>query len=239
MTRRLREVPIWIYCLISMSLIMQMSWHATQSAAEVEAAALPTSPNIDILQVLSLGDPIMLAKGLMLWLQAFDYQSGRTQSFRNMDYNKVITWLNTILTLDPRGQYPLLAASRLYAEVPVREKKKMMLEFVFKAFFQDPQRRWPWLAQAALTARHQLQDLPLAARYARTIAKYATADSVPHWAQQMEVFILEEMGEIADARFLVGGLLTSGHITAKQEIRFWQQYLDKLDNADHATNQQK
>jgi hypothetical protein len=68
-----------------------------------------------------------------------------------------------------------------------------MLEFIHEQYLLDPNRRWPWLAHAALLAKHRLRDLPLARRYAADIDRRTTAADVPLWAKQMEVFILEDM----------------------------------------------
>ena len=46
-------------------------------------------------------------------------------------------------------------------------------------FFRDPDRRWPWLAHAALVAKHRLADLPLARRYASAVQRYARGPDVP------------------------------------------------------------
>ena len=108
------------------------------------------------LQVASMGDPLVLAKALNLWLQSFDNQPGVSIPFRNLDYKKVEGWLSRILALDPRGQYPLLAASRLYAEVPIEDKRREMLDFVYEQFRLDPNRRWPWLAHTSVSRRQSL-----------------------------------------------------------------------------------
>ena len=165
----------------------------------------------------------------MLWLQAFDNQPGISIPFRDLDYPKVIGWLERILALDPKGQYPLLAASRLYSEVPDEVKQRQMLEFVYEQFFQDPNHRWPWLAHAVYIAKHRLHDLPLALRYAQAIAAYATGEQVPHWAQQMQIFVLEDIGEIESAKVLIGGLLESGTITDPQELQFLMNRLKEIE----------
>jgi len=131
--------------------------------------------------------------------------------------------------LDPRGQYPLLAASRLYAEVPVEEKQRRMLEFVYRQFFVDPNRRWPWLAHAAAIAKHRLKDLPLARQYAAAIQRHATADDVPLWAKQMEIFILEDMNELQTARIMIGGYIQSGKVKDPAELRFLDESLKRLE----------
>jgi len=165
----------------------------------------------------------------MLYLQAFDYRSGTRIPYRELDYARLEDWLARILELDPRGQYPLLAASRLYAEVPDEAKQRSMLEFVYRQFFADPNRRWPWLAHAAVIAKHRLHDLPLARRYAAAIQRYATAEDVPLWAKQMEIFILEDMNELETARILIGGYLASGRVKDPAELRFLDQRLKELE----------
>ena len=53
--------------------------------------------------------------------------------------------------------------------------------------------------------------------------------SVPLWARQMEIFILEDMNELEAARILLGGLLESGAIHDPAEARFLQQRLEELE----------
>jgi hypothetical protein len=103
------------------------------------------------------------------------------------------------------------------------------MEFVYQAFLRDPNRRWPWLAHAALLAKHRLHDLPLARRYAAAIDRNTTDPSVPLWARQMEIFILEDMNELEAAKIMIGGLLLSGKINDPAELRFLKERLDELE----------
>jgi len=148
---------------------------------------------------------------------------------RRLDYARLTGWLDAILELDPRSAYPLFAAARVYAEVPDEARSRLALEFVYRAFFADPDRRWPWLAHAALLAKHRLNDLPLARRYAAAIDRHTRAANVPLWAKQMEIFILEDMNELEAARILLGGLLESGAIRDPAEARFLRQRMDELE----------
>jgi hypothetical protein len=165
----------------------------------------------------------------MLYLQAFDYQSGTRVPYRDLDYDRLEAWLARILELDPQGQYPLLAAARLYAEVPVDSKQRSMLEFIYREFLRDPNRRWPWLAHATVIAKHRLHDLPLARRYAHAIQQYAVAENVPLWARQMEAFILEDMNELEAARLVIGGYLQAGNIKDPAELKFLEEHLKQLE----------
>ena len=227
--RDLSHVPRAIYLLTALALLLQILWHHGQPRPQARAEDLPAAPALRLLQTASFGEPAVLAKLLMLWLQAFDYQSGVSLSFRDLDRDKLKGWLGHMLDLDPRGQYPLLAATRFYGDIPVAANQREMSEFVYQRFLDDPQLRWPWLAHAAIIAKHRLKDLPLALKYARAIARHATGPHVPTWAKQMEFTVLEDMGELQSARLLIGGLLASGKITDPHEIHFLNERLQELE----------
>ena len=119
-----------------------------------------------------------------------------------------------------------MAASCIGA-VPDQARERLMFDFVHTQFLQDPNRRWRWLANAALVCKHRLKDLPLALRYAREIAERAPA--APAWARQMHIILLEDLGEIASAKILIGGLLDSGEIKDEFELRFLIDRLKSLE----------
>jgi hypothetical protein len=168
----------------------------------------------------------------MLWLQVFDNQPGISIPFMALNYARVTAWLERILSLDPRSQYPLLAAARLYGEVPDPQRQREMMDFVYRKFMEDPNNRWRWLAHAAVVAKHQLGDHALALKFARAIADNTRASGVPSWARQMHIFLLEDAGELAAARTLIGGLLASGKIRDPHEIRFLQERLEALERRE-------
>jgi len=227
--RPITNVPPPVIALLALGFAAQIAVKVAAPPPRAAAEDLPPAPSIAALRLASFGDPVALAKALMLYLQAFDYQSGSKVPYRDLDYGRLEAWLARILELDPRGQYPLLAASRLYAEVPVETKQRSMLEFVYRQFLLDPDRRWPWLAHATAIAKHRLRDLPLALRYAQAIQRYAVAENVPLWAKQMEIFILEDMNELETARLIIGGYLQSGTIKDPAELRFLDERLKQLE----------
>ena len=227
--RPISAVPKSALLLLALALSLQLAWHVNQPPPRAIAERLPPAPSLTALKLGSFGEPIALAKVLMLYLQAFDSQPGISLPFRKLDYSKLQTWLQRILELDPQGQYPLFAASRLYGEVPDPLKQRAIFDFIYQQFLIDPNRRWPWLAQAAVTARHELKDLPLALKYAQAIRLHATGNQVPSWAKQMEIFLLEDMNELERAKILLGGLLHSGQITDPHEIRFLEERLKQLE----------
>lgn len=227
--RSIAVVPRPALLTLVVALALQIIWHGLRPEPQARAEDLPLLPPLNSLKAASLNDPIVMAKLLTLWLQAFDNQPGVSIPFRDLNYPKVTEWLSRILILDPRGQYPLLAASRVYAEVPTEAKQRHMLEWVYEQFLVDPNRRWPWLAHASIIAKHRLEDLPLALKYARAITAHATAANVPYWARDMTIIILEDMEELDSARLLIGGLLDSGTISDAHERQFLERKLEELE----------
>ena len=222
-------VPRAVLALLALTLVLQVLWQAGAQPSRALARDLPPAPSLAALRLAALGEPVALSKLTMLYVQGFDEQAGLSIAWRDMDYGKVALWLRRVLELDPRGQYPLLAASEVYGAVSDPARARVMLEFVYARFGEDPDRRWPWLAHAALVARHRLHDVPLARRYARAIRLQATGPRVPAWAREMEVFMAEDMNELDSARALIGGLLRDGLITDPHELRFLSDRLDQLN----------
>ena len=237
--RSMISVPWSVKALLGLALLAQIGFSALQPRPQARAEALPLPPSLPALRVISLGDPIPLAQLLTLELQAFDNQPGISIPFLKLDYAHVQAWLERILDLDPNGQYPLMMASELYAQVPDEVKQRQMLDFVYRQFSADPNHRWPWLAHAAIMAKHRLHDLPLALRYAQALAARATGPGVPDWARQMQIFLHEDMGEYETARVLLGGLLASGTVTDPHEIRFLIERLNQLKAAEKSSSSSK
>lgn len=217
-----RPVPWWILLLLAASLTTQLGWRAVLGPPRVSADELPPAPSVQALRLASFGEAAAASRVSMLYLQAFD--------LRALDYARLADWLRALLALDPRSHYPLFAAARVYAEHPDPNRSRLMLELVHEQFLLDPNARWPWLAHAALLAKHRLKDLALARRYAAAIDRHTSAPDAPLWARQMEIFILEDMNEVQAARIMLGGLLASGRITDPAEAAFLKERLEALES---------
>ena len=172
--RPLADVPRWVAAGLVLALGLQIGLAVLQPRPSARAEDLGPAPGANALRLAAAGEPIALADLLMLYLQAFDYQAGTRIPYRDLDYDRLVEWLARILELDPGGQYPLMTASRLYAEVPDPAKQRKMLDLVYREYLKDPNRRWPWLAHATLIAKHQLKDLPLARKYAVALQQNTT-----------------------------------------------------------------
>ena len=86
-------------------------------------------------------------------------------------------------------------------------------------------------------AKHRLQDLPLALRFAQAIAE--KAKGAPAWARQMHIFLLEDLGEYETARILLGGLLASGTVTDSHERVLLLERLERLKSVENSSGRTK
>jgi hypothetical protein len=227
--RPLADVPRWVAAGLALSLALQIGVALLLPRPSARAEDLGPAPGANTLRLAAVGEPIALASLLMLYLQAFDYQAGTRVPYRDLDYDRLVAWLSRILELDPAGQYPLMSASRLYAEVPDAAKQRKMLDFVYREYLRDPNRRWPWLAHATLVAKHQLKDLPLAREYAVALQQNTTTPDAPVWVRQMEPFILEDMNELEAAKIMIGGLLASGQVKDRRDFELLDRRLKQLE----------
>ena len=92
-----------------------------------------------------------------------------------------------------------------------------------------PDRHWPWMAHGVYVAKHRIRDLQLALKYAKALRQRVSNDAAPPWVSQMEIFVLEDLGEVESARIIIGGLLASGKLAGNDnELRFLKNKLAEL-----------
>ena len=229
MQRSFKSVPLSVFLVLALSLVAQLAWKTSRVPTAPEAGDFPPPPGMALLQLASLGDPVPLAKLSMLYLQTFDSQVGNVAAYKKLNYEHLEGWLKLILELDPDGQYPLFVATRFYAEVPDKAKRQRMMDFVFREFFKDPERRWPSLAYQTLVVQHQLKDLPLAQTYAHAIYLHTNGEDVPLWVKLLEPAILEEMGELDKSRAMLQESMARGLVKSPDDMRAFQNHLKWID----------
>ena len=81
------------------------------------------------------------------------------------------------------------------------------------------------MAHAVFIAKHRLKDLDLALELARDLRIQASGPGVPPLVRQMELFVLEDIGDIESAKILLGSFLESGVIRDQRELDFLKQRL--------------
>jgi hypothetical protein len=245
--RRTREerpwscVPAAAWLALTAGLVANLFWQPLVAPPQALAPAqLQVPPPPALLRAAALGEPQWLARLLLLGLfgghspaAGTSMLDGSSFGWKDLDYDRLAAWLALLLELDPVSQGPLLAAARLFGEVPDADRQRHMIAFIREHFGDDPARRWPWMAHAVFLARHRLQDLPLALEVARELAQAGERDphTVPAWARQMHLFVLEDMGEVESVKVLIGGLLESGRLADPKERRFLEWRLRQMEDA--------
>lgn len=114
----------------------------------------------NLVRALAFGEEAAAARIAMLALQSED----RRLPLKDLDYGALDRWLEACMQLDPRGSYPMQAATLVYAAVPDPERSRRMLAFVARHYAADPVRHRHWMEVAVVMARHHLGDTAYAAQ---------------------------------------------------------------------------
>src|SRR5436190_22316467 len=104
--RSIAVVPRGVLALFALGLAAQIGLKATAPPPRTAAEDLAPAPSIAALRLASFGDPVALGKTLMLYLQAFDYQSASKVLYHDLDYSRLEAWLARIPQLAPRAPSP-------------------------------------------------------------------------------------------------------------------------------------
>ncbi|MBF0152818.1 MAG: hypothetical protein HQL64_03640 [Magnetococcales bacterium] len=233
-----RRSPRWLLVLLLLALGLQTAWKVFAPAPVARLRDYGPAPRQEWLHLSTLGDPVAMASVWMLWLQTFDDQAGVMVPFKHMNFHHLATWLERVLALDPRSEYPLFMAIRVYGLVPDPDRQRLMLDFVHRAFLEAPQRRWSWLVFAALHARHHLGDHERARRFMHDVEKNIMIHRLPFWAQGLHVRVLSEQNEIDVVRALKRDFLLREGTTGQQRqaLEVW---LEKLEEQEKILENEK
>ena len=209
---------LWGFALV---LLGQLLYHqSSQQQIEADYQALSKPLQASTYRGVSMGSDMLLGYLLSIRLQLHDNQMGRHFSYDRIDYHRLVDWLEQIRALNPRSEYPMLLASRVYSQTWDKGRLMLMLDFIERTFEDDPQLHWRRLAEASVLAKHQLGDLKLALRFAEKLAQLPESVIMPNWARDIRFLLLAEMNEFESAVAIVQALLQSGAVSDPDERRF-------------------
>ncbi|HEY2676389.1 MAG TPA: hypothetical protein VGI65_05420 [Steroidobacteraceae bacterium] len=215
-----RAWGLLIVCLAA-NVVFQRT-HAPSWAADY---ALGAPPSVAEVRAASLGENVFAGYLVNVYLQNFNVHLGTATAVADIDRRSVVRWLDLAGDLDSGTGYPLLLASRHFAETGSPAGRRMMLDWVYRRFEKEPNTRWPWLVHAAFVARHVLNDDALALSYAAALRTQVTDPGAPAFVRQMEMLLRADLGEIADARIILGELIAAGQIRSPAELQFLESRL--------------
>jgi len=195
-------------------------YHFSQVRLEASYRPLANPLQASTYRGISMGSDQLMSYLLAIRLQLHDNQMGRHFSYKRIDYHRLVDWLEQISELNPRSEYPMLLAARVYSQTRDDARLKLVLEFIEHTFDDDPQLHWRRLAEASLLAKHQLGDLKLALRMAEKLAVQPASVVMPSWARDFHFLLLADMNEFESAIAMIQALMQSGAISDPDEQRF-------------------
>ncbi|HWJ36145.1 MAG TPA: hypothetical protein VNR70_12805 [Steroidobacteraceae bacterium] len=212
------RVPAWM--LLCALLAANVAFQRHYPPAWTDVHDLGTPPPAAAVRAAALGENVLAGYLVNLFLQNFNVPLGRVTPLADIDRPELIRWLDLATNLDPGTGYPLLLASRHFGETGSPEQRRMMLDWVYLRFGEQPNQRWPWLVHAVYVARHVLKDNALAEYYAAALRTQVTDPTAPTWVRQMDLLLHADLGQAADARAILGGLIDAGQIRSPAELKF-------------------
>ena len=171
---------------------------------------------------LALGSEQLFGYLLAIRLQLHDNQVGRHFRYSLIDYDLLVDWLDRLTEISPGTEYPMLLASRVYTATGDQQQLRQVLEFIERRFDDDPQLHWRRLAEASVMAKHKLDDIELALRMARKLARQPASINMPNWARDFEFLLLAELNELESAIAMIQALLQTEAVNDPDERRFLQ-----------------
>jgi hypothetical protein len=217
------RIHAWL--LLGFCLLANVVYQRQYPPPRVDVVDLGQPPSAALVRTAALGESAFAGYLVMMFLQNVDVPLGRATPLADLTRPTVIRWLDLALDLDPDTGYPLLLAARHYAETGSPEQRRMMLDWVYRRFEERPNQRWPWLAHAVFVARHVLHDNTLAELYAAALRTDVSDPTVPSWVRQMDLLLRADLGETADAKIILGGLIAAGQIRSPVELKFLESRL--------------
>jgi len=228
--------PLWIGFLVLLGLQVLVHQAAIQQNA-VSYRPLSTPFGSTVYQGLSMGSGQLLSYLLAIRLQLHDNQAGKHIRYSQLDYERLVNWLDQIYGLNTQSEYTMLLASRVYSQTRDKDRLRIILEYIDRTFRHNPQLHWRRLAEASVIAKHQLGDLQLALQMAERLSSQPASVEMPRWARDIQFILLGDMNEFETAITIIVALLQTEAVNDPDELHFLQEKLlyfrQKLSEFQH------
>ncbi len=224
--RPLLSVPWLILTGFILALALQIIVHQQIGRKnELEYKPLSRPYSEQTYKGLSMGSVQLLSYLLSMRLQLHDNQAGRHIRYGSINYDILVEWLDRIYRVNPRSEYPMFLASRVYSQTPDKEQIRKMLGLVDIIFATNPQLFWRNQAEATIIAKHRLGDLEFALDMAEKLFDQPGTIVMPPWARDIHFLLLAELNEYESTIAVINALLKSDAIEDPDEARFLREKL--------------
>lgn len=219
--RPISQLPKILSGLFVLFFGLQVLFHqASQEAFEATYRPLGEPLPSSAYRQLAMGSEQLAGYLMSIGLQLHDNQVGQHFSYRLIDYDRLVVWLDRAMDLSRDIEYPMLLASRIYTQTGDPERLRKILAFIERRFDENPRLHWRRMTEACLVAKHRLGDLDLALRLAEKIAAQPASVEMPHWARDFQFLLLADMNELESAIAVIQALLQTDAVKDPDEKRF-------------------
>lgn len=188
---------------------------------------VPDVPSELTVKALSFGDEQFYFRVLAMEIQNAGDTYGRFTALRKYDYNKLEKWFYLLDTLDPKASHIVALASYIFSQTPKYEDLPHMVRYIEDHSYRDLRNNWWWMSQAVIIANHKLKDKKWALELAYKLAETPDDVKKPIWVKQMPAFILEQLGEKAEALAIIYGIAQSADDLSPGEINFMNYFIQQ------------
>ncbi|MDH5516905.1 MAG: hypothetical protein OEY36_03670, partial [Gammaproteobacteria bacterium] len=93
-----RQLRLWL--MLGLVLLVIFFWRSTESYKKPQITKLSAAPLHISGKLLEASDRAFGYRLLLFWLQQFDVQSGQYISYRDLDYQNLISWLEFLSKME-------------------------------------------------------------------------------------------------------------------------------------------
>ena len=182
---------------------------------------LGAAPSRNLAVARALGDPQLAFRASALAMQHTGSLDGRIVGYRELDYVHIADWLKLLDRLDPKSVATPTMAAFLFRNPDDPAAMRPLVSYLARHARRDPTRNWRWMAHAVHLAQYFADDPEWALMLAREMKTWEAP--LPYWAQQLDVFILVDLGEQEAAIAILEGILLTEPGLPESE-RAWIHY---------------
>ena len=138
---------------------------------------------------LAIVNQSLASRYLDLWLLTVDRLHNQLQHYEQLDYQSLMTVIETAATYDAHNPNPLIMLSSIFVQTTVESQLQLLTETMLKLLENQPAENWPFAAQLAVLLYHQQAQPELAIKLANALQQTAAA---PAWSRDLAMLFYEQ-----------------------------------------------
>ncbi len=202
-------------------------WRGTRTI-KPNLGVVPDLHTDKMASVVSLGDDQFYFRTMGLRIQNAGDSFGRVTPLKDYDYSKLYKWWSLLDRMDKVSNFvPSMVAYYYGATQNTEDHIPFVADYLEQHADHDPSKKWWWYTQAVYHAKHKLNDMERSLRIAQKLRDVPPEIKMPVWARQMKAFILEDMGEYAEACQIIIDVMDNYDDLTEGEINFMMHFIEE------------